>query len=608
MAKRKVSNKDIEQAAVGIVKDEKLRWELATAFVTNKVAFKMRPLIRTLRKNYYGIFDTPTDKSTGQDKVWYPLTEINVEAVIKNIDLDTKDVNFISKDPDSVGITDIVRASVRDKLHKMNFGQALDDLERQLAIDGTVVWKTWEQDGELKRRTVDLLNVYIDPTTPTIQEAYRFTERCLMFPEEVKAMDGWMNTDGIEVNVPEAIPRTDPFFIGQSGQMASNVKMIDVWELWGKFPKSLITGQVADGDQEVEGHIVVSGLDAPGRERVHLIEENPKGFKPYEEAWYTRVPNRWYGKGIAEKLMSLQIYANIIFNVRINRSRMSQLGLFKMRKGAGITPQMLSNLPSNGVVVVNNMDDLEQMVIQEVGATSYKDEDTINSISERLTNAFEVVTGEALPSSTPATNAAIQNTNARSGFTIIKEGIGMFIQRWVDRHALPIWAKDMAKDAVVHMATDEEEFKQILDKVVSYYAAEALEVHYNAGHVPDPMQLQQAIFDAQQEVLQRRGLFVKLVEKIIADGLCTTVQVTNEEMDVAVTIQNILAMLQAAPEYRTDMVKQAFDLMGLQQPRAQQPQMPQQGMPGMMGPQMQPQGGPIAAQQLQALTTNAQTL
>src|SRR4051812_33178972 len=121
MAKRpkKVSNKDIEARAIAIVKDEKQRWELATAFVTDRVSFKMRQLIRILRKNYYGIFDEPIDKYTGLEKIWYPLTEINVEAVVKNIDLDQKDLQFESKTPEGYGITDITRSAVKDRLSKM---------------------------------------------------------------------------------------------------------------------------------------------------------------------------------------------------------------------------------------------------------------------------------------------------------------------------------------------------------------------------------------------------------------------------------------------------------------------------------------------------------
>lgn len=584
---RPISTADIDAQACSIIREEKQRWEVATAFVTDRVSFKMRNLIRTCRKNYYGIFDQPIDPYTGIEKIWYPLTEINVEAVIKNIDLDQKDLNFRAKHPNGYGVTDIVRAHVKDKLSRIYFGQMLDDAERFLAIDGTLVWKTYKEYGKMQVRPIDLLNIYIDPTSPSIQQAYRFTERSLLFPEEMASMNGWRNV-GKEIfeNVPSGVPQTDPYWMNRATGVNSNVKMWDVYEMWGKVPKSLITGDSNDADVEVDAHIVASGIDSPGRERCHLIEQNTKKdrrgnfVKPYEEMWYTRVPNRWYGRGIAEKLLTLQIYANIVFNVRINRSRVSQLGLFKIRKGSGITPQMLQRLQSNGALVMTNLEDLEQLVVQEVGATSYKDEEVINSMAERLTNAFEVVTGEALPASTPATNAAIQNQNAKSGFSIIKEEIGMFLQRWMDNHALPILADELTADEIVRITANEDNFKALVDRVLVFQAKDFLDKHVEMGYFPDPDEWQREIESARERMM-RGDMFVKLLKKIIVDEIDTEVVVTNEEMDVAVTVQNLINLLNVAPEYREEIVKQTFDLLGLGQPKAnpQPQQMPQQGQP-----------------------------
>lgn len=591
---------DIENHAITVVRGEKQRWEVATAFVTDRVSFKMRQLIRILRKNYYGIFDNPKDEYTGLEKIWYPLTEINVEAVVKNIDLDQKDINFRSKTPNGYEITDITRAAVKNKLSKMYFGQKLDDFERSLAIDGTAVWKTYESQKKMIIEKVDLLNIYLDPTTPSIQEAYRFTERTLLFPEEIMGMTGWMNTQDIDENVTEGLPRIDPYYpsSGNSGAF-SNVKMVDVYECWGKIPKYLITGKEEDKTEEVEGHIVVSGIDSPGRERCHLIELNTKTdeegnfLKPYEECWYTRVPNRWHGRGIAEKLLTLQIYSNIVFNTRINRSRVSQLGLFKIKKGSGVTPQMLSRLPANGAIVLNSLDDMEQMVMQEASASSYKDEDVINSISERLTNAFEVATGERLPSSTPATNAALQSAAAKSGFSLIKDGIGSFLERWMDRHALPIIAKELTLDQIIRITGDDDKFKDLVDRIVVHKAQEALDDSYAQGYIPSEMELMDAMDSAREKLVTGSNLFLKLVKGVVASELETEVFVTNEEMDVAVTVQNLINMLNVAPEYKDAIVKQTFDLMGLPEPRTPR-QAPQMGVPGLAPATADPLAAAIA--------------
>lgn len=576
-----MSKADIDAEAVGIVRGEKQRWEVSTAFVTDRVSFKMRELIRICRKNYYGIFDNPRDTVTNQEKIWYPLTEIHVENVVKNIDLDQKDIGFVSKDKEHSELTELTRAAVRERLSDMYFGEKLDQFTRNLAIDGTAVWKTYEEDGELRITPVDLLNVYLDPTSNSIQEAYRFTERTLMFPEEIMAMSGW-STEGMDKDIPTGVPRVDPSFMRNGGGATSNVKLWDVYETWGNIPKHLVTHDIRDKDIEIAGHIVVAGIDSPGNERVLLIEENTKkdkegnALKPYEEAWYTRVPNRWHGRGVAEKLLTLQIYANIVFNVRINRSRISQLGLFKARKGAGITPQMLNSLPANGIVMLNNMQDLEQLVVQEVGASSYKDEEVINSITERLTNAFEIVTGEALPSSTPATNAVIQNQNAKSGFSLIKAGVASFLTRWMDRHGLPIIAKGLTAGSIVRFASSDDNFRELTEQLAVKMAMKELDSAFERGYVPSQEELDMEVQNA-VEKLSRSDLFVTLVQRLVADGLYTEVVILNQEMNPLVTIQNLLTTLQLAPEYRESIVRQTFDLMGLPTPKAAA--LPQQPAP-----------------------------
>lgn len=566
---------DAEREAISIVRGEKQRWEDAVAFVTEQIAFKMRDLIRICRKNFYGIFDYPYDESTGREKLWYPLTEIFVNAAVKNFDLDTKDVGFRARNENGYAMTDITRAVVRDQLDKMNFGEVLDETERMLAIDGTRIWKTFEREGKMIRTDVDLLNIYIDPTSPSIQKAYRFTERSLQYPDDLARMSGWRNTGKI---VPVmGLPRTDPLYNTQS--VNSNIKMTDVYETWGKVPKWIVPTEVSYEDsqhpeamEEIDAQIVVSGIDSPGKEKLHLVKENTKkdfygdSLKPYEEGWYEKVPGRWYGKGISEKLMPFQLYANEVLNIRRNRNYVTQLGLFKVRKGSGITPQQLRRLPSNGAVVVSSMDDLEQFVVQDIPQSSYNDEKVIQDVAQRITSAFDVVTGQALPSSTPATNASIQNTNAKSMFVMIREELGMFLKRWMDNHALPIIAKNTKIKDIIRVEGGDDKLKSIFERVVSWYAIEQLEKGSAEGKIPSEQEMLRAMSMAEDKLRKRNDLFIEVIEEIIRDHIDTEIYFTNEEMDIGIMTQRILSAMQLAPEYNSFFVKQLFDLMGLPLP------------------------------------------
>lgn len=596
----------IEAEAATIFDKEKTAWETATAFVTDRVSFNIRNLIRLLRKNYWGVFDEPIDPSTGHKKIWPPLTESMVESSIKSIDLDTKDFNTRAKKSKSIGLTKIVRAALKNELDAMNFGEVLDDLERRLAIDGTVVVKiTEEKDKKGKKRAVirpvDLLNWYIDPTaqslhdSPVIERAIYseadlndidlpLNKELLTGKKDIQRFDGELN-NGIAYN-------------STSGE----VKYYELYERWGRIPENLITGEEKDREKEVEGHMIASYNNGW---IIHLIEKNTKGTKPYEEGWWTRVPGRWYGRGVAEKAMMLQLWLNMVINMRINRSRVSQLGIFKYKKGAGITPQQLSRLASNGAVPVTNMEDLQQFVMQEIGASSYKDEETIMSWAQRVTSAFEVVTGEKLPASTSATAVAVQSQAAASSFTLIREGFGKFLERVVEGHVLQIISKNIKKGDIIRLTGDPDDLREYDERVVNellYKSLEEVKKHNDSQAEKifiDPAQIE---LERQRLTAQLRNMgserYTKLMEDIDWTEYDVKVFVTNEEFDKAVMVQNLVAALQYAPEFKEQIIQATFDLMGLDFKPSQMP-------PQMAGAQQV--GGAPQGQNMQQIMTQANT-
>lgn len=114
MAKKKTKyDVDIENEIISTVKKEKTSWDEETVFVTDKVAFLMRNLIKNCRKNYWGIFKNQRDPITGRKKTWVPLTEWLVETTVKNTDMDSKDLNFRAKIFKAIGLTSLVRSIVK---------------------------------------------------------------------------------------------------------------------------------------------------------------------------------------------------------------------------------------------------------------------------------------------------------------------------------------------------------------------------------------------------------------------------------------------------------------------------------------------------------------
>lgn len=580
MAKAKKSNiqKEIDAKCIAIVDQERVNWEEAVSFITPKVAFRMRELIRICRKNYWGVFDEPIDKNTTREKLWIGLIQSIVETWVKNTDLDAKDINFRARTPEGVAITELTRFIVKEYLDRMYFGEMLDADARQVLVDGTVVWKTWEDRSTgkpcLKRKTVDLLNFYIDPTEDNIQTAYRVTERAIMPASSLMDMSGWRNTTDSKGNAlpgSQILNRADGSRRSNFGtRMTGDYR--DVWETWGLAPRWITTGDklAKDANDEIQVHIVVSGLEAP-EPTCHLVKENKNEdsfgniIKPYEEWRAAKITGRWYGLGVAERLLSLQEYFNTIINIRVNRHYVSQLGLFTIKKGKGITAQMLSRLAANGALQVTDHTDIQPLALPADDGSSYRDEDVIKYWAQQVSSAMPVSNGDILPASATATASSIANTQSKSAYVVFKEGMGMFIERWMDRGALRIIAETSEKGDILRLMKEDDKWEELVRDIAMNVVIE----HLNKTEiVPTYQELMKELDRVTAELLTHSTIFVKSVQEVIASGVETKVHITNEDLDTSVTIQNLFQLMQIPPEQRdNDMVKQIYDLMGLQMPR-----------------------------------------
>lgn len=593
MVKKPKYDVNIENEIITVMKKEKTSWDEEAVFVTDRVAFLMRNLIKNCRKNYWGIFKNITDPITGRKKIWVPLTEWMVETTVKNCDIDSKDLNFKAKIFKAIGLVPLVRNLVKHWVDENFFGEKLNEMIRQLAIDGTVVWKTWEEGGKMKKQNVDILNFYIDPTAENIQETPAVIERAIVSVHNFMSMDGWWRKE--DAKVETGLHPTDK---NLSSFSTSETKMVEVWERWGLMAKSWITGKKKDKDEMVEGHIVLTNLET--QPIVHLVEENIKKdskgdvIKPYEEAWLKKVPGRWHGKGIPEMVLQLQTWLNIVVNIRINRAFVSQLGIWKIKRGKGITPKMVKRLATNGALLVQDMEDIDQLTMQEASVSSYKDEETIVSWAQRITSAFEIVTGEEMPASKPATTSALQMRSAQSAFVLIKQGIEFFLQRWLKRHGLPILAKNIKKGDIARISGSFEEMRALDERVVNHMVYKKLDEMTKEGQLIDPFDVQRERIKA-VEKLRKMGddRFTKILQKINFTEFDVEFYITNEKIDKTVLARDLISLVNIAPQYADVIIRQIMDIMGVDINQFEEAKRQMAVQPGaqMMGTG-QPQGPP----------------
>lgn len=125
-------------------------------------------------------------------------------------------------------------------------------------------------------------------------------------------------------------------------------QFIEILDYWGAFD--------IDGDGiEEECHIVLAN-----RETVLLMEENPyyDGRKPFRFYVYDRMPGFFCGKGVVERVASLQEELNDAGNQASDMRKLTLSPVMKVRKGARVNLESLKFVPGMPIFLDNPETDL----------------------------------------------------------------------------------------------------------------------------------------------------------------------------------------------------------------------------------------------------------
>jgi len=139
--------------------------------------------------------------------------------------------------------------------------------------------------------------------------------------------------------------------------------------------------------------------------------------KPYDKAVYTMVPGEFYGMGIPEMVEDLQDELNAERNQRIDFRSMCLRRMFKVRKGSQVDKNQLK-WRQNGIILVDDIDnDVKEMNVQDIPASSFSQENIIKQDMQDTTGAHDVVMGTA-DSKETATSTMTKDNNASMRFKL----------------------------------------------------------------------------------------------------------------------------------------------------------------------------------------------
>jgi hypothetical protein len=367
-----------------------------------------------------------------RSKIFIPIAFQLIEiATPKLISFMSNNDTIFDVEPDDIKdrpIADNIQKLLSDQLTKNNFSDTYENFIKQLLLYGTsylyvdykVKWSwVWERIPQKKitvdefginhteisyineksykiieRRPnvtfIDILDVFPQQDPAKVEEQYpgicirRFLDR----KEFERMCDGQQPYFGnkeraLATGTSQKYQESRQFRKVARGEVATHSPTdIELLEWWMKYD--------LDGDGiDEECQIIIAN-----RTVVVRAVANPYHHqrRPLIKVCFCKVPGEWYGIGLIEPVMSLINQLTTVRRQRLDNITLILNRMWKVSSTADIDPTKLIATP-NGVILVDNMDDIMPLDIQDVTSSSFQD------CNQILNDIFSATVPQALTGS-----------------------------------------------------------------------------------------------------------------------------------------------------------------------------------------------------------------
>jgi hypothetical protein len=235
---------------------------------------------------------------------------------------------------------------------------------------------------------VSLFNQMFDPAATNEHDARFMGDRYWEDIHELRRMQKkgiYKNIDKLEKRYKDAEDQGNAYIgdspsddllseIGMSGESKDRKKGVEIIEMW--TPNCVV--KIAN------------------RCEVIFVEKNLyfHAEMPYTRHVFREVEGEFYGGGAIEPIESLQLELNTTRNQRIDNVSLIINNMWKVRNGSSIDESELVSRP-NGIINVDEMDDIEELKIADVTASAYNEETIIKHDIDNTLGIYDSVKGSS---------------------------------------------------------------------------------------------------------------------------------------------------------------------------------------------------------------------
>lgn len=568
---------------IDIVFKEIKDYETGTIPLGNKT-FSQNDTINTIVTHQNKGFLLPYGEGKSDPREFYDIGSPIISTRVVNTDLDTNNFEPYTDNPNHFGGAFLARSLFRHWLRQTNHGERINDLMEDGHDIGNLVVRKVNNTGNSGDiyYPVLLTNLYVIDTTARTLEETVVIEKQIINQSTLRKMKEWSNVDEVvalgNMGKDDDLPYYEVYY--RYGEISkANFNYIQK-ELTGKdyevneedakeYINSLIVvvkakkGEKYNGiNNDKQGIVVFAEELKPEIIKVSSELEITK-YKPYEEFHLGNYKGRWLREGAREILIPYQNNANNLKN-RFNEV-LEQASKFvywsKDQKLA--TKNVLSSVRNGQVINTEHLEVLNN-VFPNLVLFSNEWNQNIKDAQNAL-KAFEVASGEALPSSTSATAVSVQNQQVGKYYDFIREKFGLFFSSVFKRWVIPELLKKTSTLEKLEIVGDPEYLDEYATIIAKGKIIKLLPKIATLGGMVTREQFDQIVEVEKQLILKEKKQFLELEKDFFKDielfiGLNPTGELFNKQARVSNGLQ--LVQFITDPESQAKLVSELANELG----------------------------------------------
>lgn len=528
--------------------------------LTDRVDFNQYEMVQTIKthqnkgflKDWVGKKKDEKDPREFYDIIT-PMTETNV--VNTDIDTDNFDTYTLNEHHESQAF--LAKSLLKNFFKQTTHGIKLNNIVEAYNDDGNVVVRKVK--NELYE-PVDLLNLYvIDQSAKTLEDT-TVIEKNNMNQTRLRQMTEWKNIDEVMSlcnTGTDGIPYYEIFYrYGELSKDELNFVKDELYETGYEendedkninIQSLVVMARVKTGKKEIhnnESKGVVVFAEELKPEIIKISKKlQIKKYKPYEEVHKGKYSGKWLREGDRQVGIPYQNRANELANQI--RQIMKHLKLLYHTTDASFAGKnMITSIKDGQFITAKDLKVLNNVF---PNLAIFAEEWNRNmSLAEKALKAFEVATGETMPSSASATAVAIQNQKVGLYFDFKREKLGLFFSSVFKRWVLPELLKNTDEEEIIEIIGDPSYFEQFIDATVDgWMATQYLKMIALKGGIVSPEIATQLKELKKQELMKRPALRAKLMKGFYKETeIYVDINITGENFNKQNRIVNGLKLVE----------------------------------------------------------------